>query len=168
MYRDVLGDYGAEPLDIARGTEIVGDERLFNWLRTEFQLLPDILGNVSDYAAATCTSTLAQLLERQDCLHFNSMRRRDFVMPTRDVLGVPSDRVTNTKNWFVQEFWQKWGREAARKEAYDHLARVYFSLLFLVVFVDVNSCSTYWLTFFSALRFPTSARKRDGAGSGIC
>ncbi|XP_022683337.1 uncharacterized protein LOC101759246 [Setaria italica] len=74
-YKSALELFGAEPLPYPGDGDVV---KIFDWMREEFEVLPEVISGLNDYAASFCLDSTVQLLEKEGCNHFMALSADDY------------------------------------------------------------------------------------------
>ncbi|XP_034599436.1 uncharacterized protein [Setaria viridis] len=74
-YKSALEVFGAEPLPYPGDGDVV---KIFDWMREEFEVLPEVISGLNDYAASFCLDSTLQLLEKEGCNHFMALSADDY------------------------------------------------------------------------------------------
>lgn len=83
-YKAPLQLYGAEPLPCPVNDDVV---EIFDWMKIEFEVLPEVIASLNDYVASFCTDSILQLLKREGCDHFPALAQDSFFFPAASELG---------------------------------------------------------------------------------
>jgi hypothetical protein len=110
--------------------ESYGAEEVMGWMLSEFEALPEVLSNASDFAASFSVESLLKLLENCDCIDFekfkNALQKFPDAGSTSLIRSHKDVRAVEIK--FMKEFWVASGKEFAKKITREKLEEVTISL----------------------------------------
>nr|TKW30200.1 hypothetical protein SEVIR_2G019900v2 [Setaria viridis] len=116
-YKAALHPFGAEPYPYPADGNVVD---VFEWMKNEFESLPEVITGLNDYAASFCLDSTLQFLEDEDCDHFLNFAADDYDFPSASELG-SREKTGNVKATKLGIFRQLWA--ASWKEYIQELAR---------------------------------------------
>lgn len=112
-YKEVLGEFGAEPYDLS---SIMNAENFLGWLLEEFGSLSKVITTSQDNCAMICCDGFAKLIEDEAPELFTRLSGKKFKFPAD--LGSRSPRSSESveviKRRFARDFWMVYGRESLK------------------------------------------------------
>ena len=103
QYAKALATFGAEPSPFPEEVD-GGASGLLDWLLGEFEVLGEVLSNVSDNTAVmTCESIMA-ILACEGCPELESMGSRDYAIPEYSELDEDITKIQGVKKAFLRRF----------------------------------------------------------------
>lgn len=116
-YKAELLPFGGEPYPFPADGNVLD---VFEWMKNEFESLPEVMTGLNDYAASFCLDSTFQLLEREDCDHFLTFAKDGYDFPSASELRT-QEKSGNVKAAKLKMFRRLWA--ASRKEYIQQLAR---------------------------------------------
>jgi hypothetical protein len=149
-YEKSLNEFGVRLVPLPSN---LGVPEFMDWIDVEFKVIPKVISDANDFAAAFSVESILKLLHYFDCADLVKFREKLSQFP--DALSTsrirPNEDVQVIKSKFVREFWLASGKEAIKSIARAKLAQVDFRTFLLATAYSQDFCPLIFLTFVSSL-----------------